>query len=51
MVIAPIVESGMLPVVERVQEAQQVIQAQQTATVMNSVQTAAADLFSWLGGA
>jgi len=45
MVIAPIVESGMLPVVERVQEAQQAV------TVMNTVQTAAADLFSWLGGA
>lgn len=45
MVIAPIVESGMLPVVERVQEAQQAV------TVMNSVQTAAADLLSWLGGA
>ncbi len=45
MVIAPIVESGMLPVVERVQEAQQAV------TVMNSVQTAAAELFSWLGGA
>ena len=45
MVIAPIVESGMLPVVERVQE------AQQTFTVLNTVQTAAVDLFSWLGGA
>ncbi len=45
MVIAPIVESGMLPVVERVQGAQQAI------TVMNSVQTAAADLINWLGGA
>jgi NADH-quinone oxidoreductase subunit M len=45
MVIAPIVESGMLPVVERVQDAQQAV------TVMNSVQTAAAELFSWLGGA
>jgi NADH-quinone oxidoreductase subunit M len=45
VVIAPIVEAGMLPVVERVQEAQQAV------TVMNSVQTAAADLLSWLGGA
>ncbi len=45
MVIAPIVESGMLPVVERVQEAQQAV------TVMNSVQTVAADLLNWLGGA
>jgi NADH-quinone oxidoreductase subunit M len=45
MVIAPIVESGMLPVVERVQEAQQAV------TVMNTVQTVAADLFNWLGGA
>ncbi len=45
MVIAPIVEAGMLPVVARVQE------AQQTVTVMNSVQTVAADLFNWLGGA
>ena len=45
MVIAPVVESGVLPVYERVQDAQQAV------TVMNSVQTAAADLFQWLGGA
>ncbi len=45
MVIAPVVESGVLPVLERVQD------AQQAATVMNSVQTVAADLFNWLGGA
>jgi NADH-quinone oxidoreductase subunit M len=45
MVIAPVVESGVLPVLERVQD------AQQAATVMNSVQTTAADLFHWLGGA
>ena len=45
VVIAPIVEAGVLPVVERVQDAQQAV------TVMDSVQTAAANLFSWLGGA
>ncbi len=45
MVIAPIVEAGVLPVVIRVQEAQQAV------TVMDSVQTAAANLFTWLGGA
>lgn len=45
MVIAPVVESGVLPVFERVQDAQQAV------TVMNSVQTVAADLFHWLGGA
>jgi NADH-quinone oxidoreductase subunit M len=45
MVIAPIVEAGVLPVVDRVQEAQQAI------TVMDSVQTAATNLFTWLGGA
>jgi NADH-quinone oxidoreductase subunit M len=45
LVIAPVVESGVLPVLERVQD------AQQAATVMNSVQTVAADLFHWLGGA
>ncbi len=45
MVIAPMVESGVIPVVERLQD------AQQTVTVMNSVQTAAVDLMQWLGGA
>jgi NADH-quinone oxidoreductase subunit M len=45
MVIAPVVESGILPVLGRVQDAQQAV------TVMNSVQTAAAELFNWLGGA
>ena len=44
-VIAPIVESGMLPVVQRVQNAQQVI------TVMDSVQVAALNLLQLLGGA
>ncbi len=44
VVIAPIVEAGVLPVVERVQD------AQQTVTVINSVQTAAVDLMQWLGG-
>ena len=45
MVIAPMVESGVIPVVERLQD------AQQTVTVMNSVQTVAVDLIQWLGGA
>ena len=44
MVIAPMVESGVIPVVQRVQE------AQHTVTVMNSVQTAAVGLIQWLGG-
>jgi NADH-quinone oxidoreductase subunit M len=44
-VIAPIVESGMLPVVQRVQNAQQVI------TVMDSVQVAALNFLQLLGGA
>jgi len=44
-VIAPIVEAGMIPVVERVQE------AQQAATVLDSVHVAATNLLSWLGGA
>ncbi|MCP4424027.1 MAG: NADH-quinone oxidoreductase subunit M [Chloroflexi bacterium] len=44
-VIAPIVEAGMAPVVERLSD------AQQTATFMDTVQTAASHLFSWLGGA
>jgi NADH-quinone oxidoreductase subunit M len=45
MVIAPIVESGMLPVVARVQEAQQAV------TMIDSVQAVAANLITWLGGA
>ena len=45
MVIAPMVESGVIPVVDRLQD------AQQTVTVMNSVQTVAVDLIQWLGGA
>ena len=44
-VIAPIVESGMIPVIARVQD------AQQAATVIDSVHVAATNLLSWLGGA
>jgi NADH:ubiquinone oxidoreductase subunit 4 (subunit M) len=44
-VIAPIVEAGMLPVVERIQGAQQAI------TVLDTVHVAATNLLSWLGGA
>jgi NADH-quinone oxidoreductase subunit M len=44
-VLAPIVESGMIPVVERVQNAQQVV------TVMDSVQVVATNFFQLLGGA
>jgi NADH-quinone oxidoreductase subunit M len=44
-VIAPIIESGMAPVVQRLSD------AQQTATFMDTVQTAASHLLSWLGGA
>jgi NADH-quinone oxidoreductase subunit M len=44
-VIAPMVESGVIPVVERIQAAQQVL------TVMDSVQMAATNIFQWLGGA
>jgi NADH-quinone oxidoreductase subunit M len=44
-VIAPIVESGMIPVVERIESAQQVV------TVMDSVQVAASNIFQLLGGA
>jgi NADH-quinone oxidoreductase subunit M len=43
--IAPIVQSGVEPVVSRLQE------AQQATNVLHSVQAAAANLFSWLGGA
>jgi NADH-quinone oxidoreductase subunit M len=45
VVIAPIVEAGVLPVVERVQGAQQMF------TVMDSVQMVATNLFHLLGGA
>jgi len=45
MVIAPIVEAGMAPVVERLQEAQLAF------NVFDSVQTAASNLRFWLGGA
>ncbi|MFQ5399350.1 MAG: NuoM family protein [Anaerolineae bacterium] len=44
-VIAPIVGSGVAPVVERLQ------QAQHAANFMDTVQTAASNLFIWLGGA
>ncbi|MBE2200109.1 MAG: NADH-quinone oxidoreductase subunit M [Anaerolinea sp.] len=44
-VIAPIVESGMTPVVNRL------IEAQQTATFMDTVQSAATHFLHWLGGA
>jgi hypothetical protein len=47
-IISNIVESGMIPVVERLQDAQQL---NESATVINSVHTAAADLAGWLGGA
>ena len=44
-VIAPIVQSGVAPVVERLHH------AQTTATFLDTVQMAATNLFSWLGGA
>jgi NADH:ubiquinone oxidoreductase subunit 4 (subunit M) len=44
-VIAPIVQSGVEPVVNRLQN------AQQSLTLLDSVQTAAAHLLTWLGGA
>ncbi|MGD2077915.1 MAG: NADH-quinone oxidoreductase subunit M [Chloroflexota bacterium] len=47
-VISNIVESGMIPVVERVQDAQQM---GDSATVLNSLHTAAANIVGWLGGA
>jgi NADH-quinone oxidoreductase subunit M len=43
-VIAPIVQSGVTPVVERLNE------AQETATLLNTMQVAATNLLSWLGG-
>jgi len=47
-IISNIVESGVTPVVQRIQEAQQLTD---TTTVINTVHTAAADLVGWLGGA
>lgn len=44
-VIAPIVQAGMEPVAERIHNAQQAV------TVLDTIQTAAANLFVWLGGA
>jgi hypothetical protein len=44
-VIAPIVQSGVTPVVERLHD------AQTAATFLDTVQTAATNLFTWLGGA
>ncbi len=46
-VISPIVESGMTPVVQRLQEAQET----QAANFIESVQLAASGLVHWLGGA
>lgn len=43
-IIAPIVESGMMPVVERLQDAQQAM------TILDSVQIGATNLLQWLGG-
>jgi NADH-quinone oxidoreductase subunit M len=44
-VIAPIVQSGIEPVVARLEN------AQQTITLLDSVQTSAVNLLTWLGGA
>ena len=44
-VIAPMVEAGVAPVIERINE------AQQATNFVNAAQTAATNLFSWLGGA
>ncbi|MCB8966226.1 MAG: NADH-quinone oxidoreductase subunit M [Ardenticatenaceae bacterium] len=44
-VIAPVIQSGMTPVVNRL------IEAQQTTTFMDTVQSAATHLIHWLGGA
>ena len=46
-IIAPIIESGVSPVVARLQEAQDA----QAANILNSMQIAASDLIHWLGGA
>jgi NADH-quinone oxidoreductase subunit M len=43
-VIAPIVESGVRPVVGRLD------QVQQAGTVLNTVQSSAIDILNWLGG-
>ena len=43
-IIAPIVESGVAPVIARVQE------AQGNLTVWHSVQSLATNIFVWLGG-
>ncbi len=45
-IIAPIVESGITPVVERLQEAQQM----QASNITDTVQMAAKDVLNWLGG-
>lgn len=44
-IIVPIVESAMIPVIERLNE------AQQTFTVIDTVQAVAMNLITWLGGA
>lgn len=48
-IIAPIVESGVAPVIARVQEAQASLPVD-TQTVWDSVQTLASNIFVWLGG-
>jgi NADH-quinone oxidoreductase subunit M len=48
-IIAPIVESGVAPVIARVQEAQAALPGA-TQTVWDSVQTLASNIFVWLGG-
>ncbi len=44
-ILAPMVQSGMIPVVERIQD------AQQATNFMDTMQTAAVNIFSLLGGA
>jgi len=44
-IIVPMVESGVAPVVARLQE------AQQASTILDTVQVGASNLLSWLGGA
>ena len=54
VVIAPIVESGMEPVVARLQEAQQAAQfhgGSVTQTAQHMIQIVAANVMAWLGGA
>ena len=46
-VISPIIQSGVTPVVGRIQEAQEL----QTSNILQTVQVAATDLAHWLGGA